>query len=192
MATLKFYYGTMYAGKTTYLCNAYDILTRKKLSPVVLKPIIDDREGEQKGWGYTQSRNGNRVPAYYFSNLKEELYKLDYGSIIVDEAQFMTREDVLWLTKVVDKQDINVLAYGLKTDVNGNLFEGSAALLALADEATEITSLCQIPECTNKAQLHMRFIDGKVDKGGASTAIEKGNVTYKSVCRKCWNKEMSR
>lgn len=192
MATLKFYYGTMYAGKTTYLTNAYNIYTRKGLQPIVIKPAVDTREGEQKGWGFTESRNGNRVPAYYFTNLKEELPKLDYGSVLVDEAQFMTREDVLWLTKVVDKQNINVLAYGLKTDINGNLFEGSSALLSLADESLEIASLCQMPDCTNKAQLHMRFIDGKPDIGGAATAIEKGNVTYKSVCRKCWNKEINK
>lgn len=194
MGKLKYIHGTMFSGKTAQLINAYEIYRRKHLEPIVIKPIIDDREGTQKGWGETSSRLmlDKKVPAYYYQNLQEELPTLKYGSIIVDEAQFMSEEDVRYLTKVMDEKDITVLAYGLKTDSNGHLFEGSKALLAFADEITEMESLCQNPNCTNKAQMHLRYIDGQIDKGTDSVAIEKGNVTYRSVCRPCWSKEKSR
>lgn len=185
---LKYFWGCMFSGKTAQLINTYEMYKHKGLSPVIIKPAIDDREGDIRGWGTTASRlmPDKKVPAYYFTNLREELWKLDYGSIIVDEAQFLSRDDVFFLAEIADKQKINVLTYGLKTDVNGNLFEGSSALLALADETKEMESLCQAPHCTNKAQMHARFVNGKRDKSGKSVAIEKGEVTYMSVCRKHW------
>lgn len=188
MAKLKFYYGVMGAGKTTELIKTYDIYKRKGLDPVVIKPIIDDREGVQKGWGTTSSRLiKNPIPAYYFENAKNEIWKLDYGVILVDEAQFISREDILFLTDIVEKQKIDVIAYGLKTDVNGNLFKGAADLLVFADETKELETICENPNCQNKASMHLRYVDGELDKSGNSVAIEKGNVTYKSVCRPCWN-----
>lgn len=188
MAKLKFYYGVMGAGKTTELIKTYDIYKRKGLDPVVIKPIIDDREGSQKGWGTTSSRLiKNPIPAYYFESAKDEIWKLDYGVILVDEAQFISREDILFLTDIVEKQKIDVIAYSLKTDVNGNLFKGAADLLVFADEIKELETICENPNCQNKASMHLRYIDGELDKSGNSVAIEKGNITYKSVCRPCWN-----
>lgn len=191
-AKLKFYHACMMSGKTAYLVNTFDIYQRKGLSPVVIKPCIDDREGSNDGWGETASRlmPDKKIPAYYFKDLRKELPRLDYGSILVDEAQFMTRDDVEYLAAVVDRQQIPVIAYGLKNDVSGKLFEGSAALLALADEVQEIESVCQNENCQEKAQSHLRFVDGKLDKSGTAVAIEKGNVTYMSVCRQCWRNLM--
>lgn len=194
MAKLKFYYSTMFAGKTTDCIKTYDIYKRKGLNPVVIKPAIDDREGKFNGWGITTSRiTRESIPAFYFTNLKDDLlYNISMDktkAILVDEAQFLAKEDILVLSKLTDQNNIDVICYGLKTDVNGNLFPGAAALLALVDESKEIDNICQMDNCTNKAQLHLRFIDGKVDKSGKSVAIEKGNITYKAVCRKCWNKE---
>ena len=184
---IKFTHATMFAGKTTQLINAYEIYRRKGLDPIVLKPAVDDREGTFNGWGVTKSRLINKeVPAYYFKNLKEELGQLDYGTIMVDEAQFLSKEDVQYLAEVADNQNKNILAYGLKTDINGNLFEGAAAWLALADEVVEMPSLCQEKGCNNKAVAHARYVDGERDISGESVAIEKGNVTYKAVCRKHW------
>lgn len=181
----KFYYGCMGAGKTTEIIKTYDIYRRKGLDPVIIKPAIDTREGNFSGWGTTASRiTKEAVPAYYYTDLKKELFYLNYGSILVDEAQFMSREDVHFLALVADKQQVPVLTYGLKTDVNGNLFEGSAALLALVDETKELESLCQIDHCQNKAIGHARFVNGVRDTSGASVVIEKGNVTYLAVCRK--------
>ena len=184
---IRFLYSTMFAGKTTDCLKAYDIYRRKGLNPIILKPVVDDREGSFKGWGWTQSRiTRDRQPAYYYTDLQKELPQLDYGCIMVDEAQFLSRDDVLYLADVVDSKNIPMLAYGLKTDVNGNLFEGAAALLAVADECQELTTLCQMPNCMNPSQVHLRYIDGQVDTSKEAGAIEKGNVTYRAVCRKCW------
>ena len=90
------------------------------------------------------------------------------------------------LSEIVDKWDIPVICYGLKTDVNGNLFEGAAKLIAIADSIKELKHICN---CGNKAIMHIRYVDGKVDTSSQSIAIEKaGKITYDSVCRKCWKK----
>lgn len=188
---LKFTTACMFAGKTAQLINTYEIYKHKGLNPIVIKPVIDDREGSFKGWGTTSSRlmPDHPIPAYYFTDLKKELPELDCGMILVDEAQFLTRADVRELAKVVDAKNIEIHAYGLKTDVNGDLFEGSAALLALADNVYEMESLCQIKDCTNKAQMHLRYVNGIVDRSGQSVAVEKGDITYKAVCRHHWRNE---
>ena len=187
MAKLKFYYGVMGAGKTTELLKTYDIYSRKGLNPLIIKPNIDDREGAFKGWGFTSSRLiPEKTKAYYFSDLKTELPSLNYGTLFVDEAQFMTKEDILFLSTIIHTQNIDVLAYGLKTDVNGNLFPGAAALLAIADETRELETLCEMDNCQNKAVAHLRYIDGKLDNSNEAIAIEKNKVTYKSVCNYHW------
>ena len=186
---LKFYYGVMGAGKTTELIKTYEIYKRKGMNPVVIKPCLDNREGEQSGWGITSSRlTKDSVPAYYFKNLQDELPKLDYDVLLVDEAQFLSNDDVIFLSEITDRKGIDVLSYGLKTDINGNLFSGAASLLAIADETKELEYICDTPLCQHKAVMHLRYINGKIDLGGDSVAIEKGNVTYKSVCRSCWKK----
>ena len=190
MASLIFYYGVMGSGKTTELIKTYEIYKRKGLDPVVIKPSIDNREGTFFGWGITTSRllKYKSIPAYYFKNLKEELKTLNYKTILVDEAQFMTREDVIYLSKLVEQENTNVLAYGLKTDINGHLFSGSEALLTFADKFQELEALCEEPDCYGKAILHNRYINGKLDANSQQVAIEKGNITYKAVCRKHWLK----
>lgn len=188
MASLTFYYGVMGSGKTTELMKTYEIYKRKGLDPIVIKPCIDDREGTYSGWGVTTSRllKDQSIPAYYFKKLRNELWKLDYGTILVDEAQFMTREDVIFLSNIVERQKVNVIAYGLKTDINGHLFSGAEALLTFADKFKELEALCEEPNCYEKAILHNRYIDGKLDISKEQVAIEKGNITYKAVCRKHW------
>lgn len=183
---IKFYYGTMGAGKTTELIKAYDIYKRKKLEPIVIKPSIDDREGKFQGWGTTQSRITKEIiPAFYYTNI-EEIKNLTFNSIFIDEAQFCSKKDVRYLCELVDTKDIPLLAYGLKTDVNGDLFEGAGAWLALADETMELENLCQYPGCNKKAIAHARYINGVKDNSGQSVVIDKGDITYKSVCRKHW------
>lgn len=189
---LKFYYGVMGAGKTTELIKTYEIYKRKGMNPVVIKPCLDNREGEQSGWGITSSRlTKDSVPAYYFKNLQDELPKLNYDILLVDEAQFLSNDDVLFLSEVTDRKGIDVLSYGLKTDINGNLFSGAASLLAISDETKELEYICDTPLCQEKATMHLRYVDGKIDIGGNTIAIEKGDITYKSVCRKCWKKAHS-
>ena len=108
----------------------------------------------------------------------------------MDEAQFLTAEEVLLLKDLSEKGNKKVICYGLKTDVNGNLFEGSAALLSHADNITEIPYLCQEPNCTEKANYHARFIDGFRDKDASAVKIEQGTVTYKALCYKHWRENV--
>ena len=79
-----------------------------------------------------------------------------------------------------------MIAYGLKNDVNGNLFPGAKAFMEFADTIKEIDMICENPHCLNKATHHLRYINGKLDTSNDQVAIEKGDVTYKSVCRKHW------
>lgn len=182
---LKYIYACMSAGKTTELLKTYDQFVRKGLCPVIAKPNVDDREGKVYGWGTTASKIITRpIPAYYFQNI-DEVKKLEFGVLLLDEVQFMNPNEVVKLTEF--KTD--VYAYGLKTDVNANLFPASAKILAIADEIREISMLCQNPDCKNKAVVHSRYIDGKIDKSGKSVVIEKGQISYKSLCFDCWKKE---
>ena len=187
MSKVIFNYGCMGSGKTTSMLTLFDSYKRRKKKPIIIKPYIDNREGTFTGWGITKSRiTKNEEPTYYFQNLKEELDKLSFGVLFVDEAQFLSREDVLILCDVCDTKNVDVICYGLKTDVNGELFEGSKHLLALADEFKEIESLCEIEGCGCKSVAHIRYINGIRDESGTSVAIEQGDVTYKAVCRKHW------
>lgn len=186
---IKFYYGTMGAGKTTELIKTYDIYKRKQLSPVVIKPIIDTREGNFDGWGTTQSRiTKESVPAFYYKDI-QDITKISRQNtaLLIDEAQFCSKKDVEFICNYADDNNITVLAYGLKTDINGNLFEGAEKWLALSDINVELENLCQVKDCTNKAILHKRYINGKPDKNKQSVVIDGiDNVTYLSVCRKHW------
>lgn len=189
MGKLIFTYACMGAGKTTQLLTMFDQYRRKKKKPIIIKPCMDVREGTFTGWGITKSRIAkNEEPTYYYQDLKSELEKLEYGVLFVDEAQFLSREDVITLCDVCDKQNKDVFCFGLKTDVTGNLFEGSKHLLSLADTTYEIQTPCEIEGCNNNAICHIRYINGVRETCGKSVAIETGDVTYKSVCRKHWMK----
>lgn len=187
MGKLTFTYACMGGGKTTQMLTMFDQYKRRKKKPVIIKPCMDIREGVFTGWGITKSRiTKNDEPTYYYRDLKTELENLDFGVLFVDECQFLSREDVLTLCGVCDEKDIDVYCFGLKTDINGNLFEGTKHLLALADRIEEIRTPCEIEGCDCDAVCHIRYIDGKRITEGSPVAIETGNVTYKSVCRKHW------
>lgn len=181
-----FTYSTMGGGKTTDLIKTYDQLIRKGEKVVIAKPMTDVREGEQVGWGFTGSRiTKDKKPAFYFDTIQEVFDKVAFGILILDEVQFMLQSDIEKLSKI--KQD--VLCYGLKTDINGNLFPASAKLLAIAETIKEIPMLCENKGCQNKAIIHSRYIGGRLDKSGISTMIDTGAVSYKSLCLNCWQKE---
>lgn len=192
MGKIIYNYGCMGSGKTSKMLTQFDLYKRRKKKPLIIKPCVDTREtsgNETKfvGWGVTKSRiTKNEEPTYYFDELNNTLSHLDFGVLFVDECQFLTREDVITLCRIADNNNIDVFCYGLKTDVNGELFEGSKHLFALADEFIEIESLCEIENCNCKSVAHVRFINGELDYSGKSVEIEQGNVTYKSVCRKHW------
>ena len=191
MGKLVFNYGCMGSGKTTAMLTKFDSYKRRGKKPVIVKPCIDNREGNFVGWGITKSRiTKYEEPSYYYEDLSSELSKLHFNTLFVDEAQFLTKEDVMVLCKVAEEKE--VICYGLKTDVNGDLFSGAATLLALADEINEIEVPCEIDGCSHKAVTHIRYINGVREKGIVKpVAIETENITYKSVCRHHWMNEES-
>lgn len=183
---IKFIYGTMNAGKTTQLVKMYELLSKKGEKVLVIKPSIDDREGTFNGWGTTKSKKYDKeIPVFYYKNILKALQK-DKTVLLIDEAQFMQKQDVLYTVVYAESMGLNVYAYGLKTDVNGNLFEGSAAWLAMADEVKEIKHICEICGCNEKANYHNRYINGLRDTNKKSIEIDKGNISYKAVCYKHW------
>ena len=187
MSKVIFNYGCMGSGKTSKLLTKFNTYKRRNKNPLIIKPCLDDREGNFIGWGVTKSRiTKYEAPTVYFKDLEKEIEKLEFGVLFVDEVQFLNRNDILTLCRIADEKDIDVFCYGLKTDVSGNLFEGSKHLLALADEIKEIETLCEIENCSCNAVCHIRYINGKRDYSNKSIAIEKDNITYKSVCRKHW------
>ena len=193
MAKLKFYYGTMGAGKTTEALKTFEIYRRKGRNPLIIKPATDDRDGKFSGWGVIKSRLIPETrPCYYVQEIMEQVYRNPpqaTGIIIEDEVQFYIANDIVSVASIADYKDIDVICYGLKTDCRGKLFEGSAQLLAIADELKELDNLCDI--CGQaKPVMHLRYTNGEIDYEPESIKVEKGNVKYKSVCRKCFSKEI--
>lgn len=187
MAKLHFYYSAMNAGKTTTLLQSSYNYNERGLSTLLLKPKIDDRDGEK-----ISSRIGLTSCAvlfdaefnfqHYLSNLKEK-----YACILIDEAQFLTKAQVWQLTRIVDEMNIPILCYGLRSDFRGDPFEGSIHLLALADSLIEIKTICH---CGRKATMNMRVdANGTPVKEGAQIEIG-GNDRYIAICRKHFNEEL--
>ncbi len=184
MAKFYFYYSAMNAGKSTTLLQSSYNYNERGMNPLVLTPQLDNRSGE----GKVASRIGLNADATTFvqsDNLLDRIKELHKASsvhcVLVDEAQFLTKQQVRQLSDVVDELDIPVLAYGLRTDFQGNLFEGSENLLAWADSLTEIKTICH---CGRKATMVLRLgEDGQPLRDGAQVKIG-GNETYMSVCRR--------
>ena len=184
MAKFYFYYSTMNAGKSTTLLQSSYNYRERGMNPLVLTPQLDNRFGE----GKVASRIGLNAEAVTFTQSDNLLDRISAAHratplhcVLVDEAQFLTRQQVRQLSDVVDDLDIPVLAYGLRTDFQGNLFEGSQNLLAWADSLTEIKTICH---CGRKATMVLRLgEDGKPVRDGAQVKIG-GNETYQSVCRR--------
>ena len=141
----------------------------------------------QNGFGPIKSLilTGKHQALYIDSVSPEALHGIDFNILLVDEVQFFKPADIVALSDIADTQHIPVVCYGLKTDANGHLFDGSAKLLAIADSIKEIKCICP---CGAKATMHVRYVDGRVDTNPKPYAIEKGNTTYESVCRKCYKR----
>jgi thymidine kinase len=184
MAKLYFYYSSMNAGKSTVLLQSSYNYRERGMHTLLFAPAVDDRAGI----GRIQSRIGLSGEGRAFApadNLLErvrtEHTAQPLACVLVDEAQFLSRAQARQLSDVVDTLDIPVLCYGLRTDFQGNLFEGSAALLAWADTLTEIKTICH---CGRKATMVLR-VDGtgRVVREGVQIEIG-GNEAYVSVCRR--------
>ncbi len=184
MAQLYFYYSAMNAGKSTVLLQSAYNYRERGMRTLEFKPRFDDRDGEE----IIASRIGLKAPALAFDESDDLLavtsaeHERDpISCVLVDEAQFLNEAQALQLTEICDRLDIPVLAYGLRTDFQGNLFEGSRRLLAWADNMVEIKTICH---CGSKATMVLRIDeDGRVVGEGDQIEIG-GNDRYVSVCRR--------
>jgi thymidine kinase len=184
VAKLYFYYGSMNAGKSTVLLQAAFNYRERGMQTMLYTAAAHDRAG----YGVIGSRIGLQAEAGTFDEdtpirleVEAELKKREVDCVLVDEAQSLTREQVLELASVCDELNIPVLAYGLRSDFQGNLFEGSGALLALADSLVEMKAIC---ECGRKATMNLRVDeDGNAVRQGEQTEIG-GNDRYVAVCRR--------
>lgn len=190
MAQLYFYYSTMNAGKSTSLLQSSYNYRERGMNSLVMTPAIDDRAGV----GKVASRMGIETDAQTFSAednlaelIAEQHRQQQQHCILIDEAQFLTKAQVKQLTYVVDKLNIPVLCYGIRTDFQGELFSGSHYLLAWADKLVELKTICH---CGRKANMVLR-LDGQGHpvKEGAQVEIG-GNESYQSVCRKHFREQL--
>lgn len=185
MASLYFYYSSMDSGKSTYLLQSAHNYRSAGKRVLLLTPFIDDRFGQ----GKITSRIGLQSDALAISDSDnlfdcagDEHESKRLSCIMVDEAQFLTRTQVWQLSDVVDRLKIPVLCFGLRTDAFGQPFPGSQALLAIADELTELKSICK--KCEKKANMVLRLDErGQPVSSGSQVQIG-GNDSYLSVCRK--------
>ncbi|TYR30015.1 thymidine kinase [Mesorhizobium microcysteis] len=192
MAKLYFSYSAMNAGKSTLLLQASYNYRERGMATMLFTAALDDRAGK----GRIASRIGLSAESEMFK-AEDDLYqrvrdRLEAGllhCVFVDEAQFLTEEQVWQLARVADRLGVPVMCYGLRTDFQGKLFPGSEALLALADDLREIRTLCR---CGRKASMVVRLgADGKVVRQGAQVEIG-GEDKYVSLCRRHWEEEMGR
>ena len=184
MAKLYFYYSAMNAGKTTTLLQSAYNYYERGMDTLILKPSLDDRHNTN----VVRSRIGLETNAVSFNACDDLLeltesrnQKSTLNCLLLDEAQFLTKSQVFELGEIVDKLKIPVLAYGLRTDFKGELFEGSLHLLAWSDELIEIKTVCH---CGKKAIMVLRLDENGVPLNSGEQILIGGNENYVSVCRK--------
>ena len=184
MAKLYFNYSSMNAGKSTMLLQANHNYIERGMKPRIYTSDLDNRFGN----GEIVSRIGLKSKSNIFTS-KTDIYKdisnvsthSNVDCVLIDEAQFLTQNQVIQLGKIVDELNIPVLTFGIRTDFQGNLFEGSKYLLAWADNLKEIKTVCH---CGRKATMVLRLNDrGEVLSDGTQIEIG-GEEKYVSVCRK--------
>jgi len=184
MAKLYFNYSSMNAGKSTMLLQANHNYLERGMKPQIYTSDLDNRFGK----GEIVSRIGLKSKSNIF-NIKTDIYeeiltfrdKDEVDCVLIDEAQFLTKNQVFQLGQIVDELNIPVLAFGIRTDFQGNLFEGSKFLLAWADNLKEIKTVCH---CGRKATMVLRLNEeGLIVTDGSQIEIG-GEEKYVSVCRK--------
>ena len=177
MAKLYFRYGAMGSSKTANAIMVQYNYAERGQRVLMVKPQLDNRDGERT----VLSRCGLSTECVFM----EELPGIDvrqYDCVIVDEAQFLTKEQVQQLVHIVDELNVPVICYGLRADFQGNFFEGSLWLMAWADSIEEVKTICW---CGRKATCNARVMDGRVIKEGDQILLG-GNSQYVSLCRKHW------
>jgi len=184
MAKLYFNYSSMNAGKSTMLLQANHNYQERGMSTIIYTSSVDDRYGKKE----IVSRIGLKAESNIFSsdtNIYKEVISFNKDKrvdcVLIDEAQFLSKDQVAQLGQIVDDLDIPVLTFGIRTDFKGNLFEGSEYLLAWADNLKEIKTVCH---CGRKATMVLRLDEnGNVLETGDQIEIG-GNEKYVSICRK--------
>ena len=184
MAKLYFNYSSMNAGKSTMLLQANHNYQERGMNTIIYTSSVDDRYGKKE----IVSRIGLKAESNIFSsdtNIYEEVISFNKDKkvdcVLIDEAQFLSKDQVAQLGQIVDDLEIPVLTFGIRTDFKGNLFEGSEYLLAWADNLKEIKTVCH---CGRKATMVLRLDkNGNVLETGDQIEIG-GNEKYVSICRK--------
>ena len=186
MAKLYFNYSTMNAGKSTVLLQASHNYRERGMQTYLMTAAVDGRAGAGRiasRIGISEQADTFRPDDDVFTMIQQRLQDGPVACVFVDEAQFLSDEQVWQLARAVDDLRVPVLAYGLRVDFQGKLFPGSAALLALADEMREVRTICK---CGRKATMVIRQDEnGQAITEGAQVQIG-GNETYVSLCRKHW------
>ncbi|MGB0372809.1 MAG: thymidine kinase [Opitutales bacterium] len=190
MAQVYFYYSAMNAGKSTSLLQSSYNYQERGMNTLLLTPAIDKRSGTAN----IASRIGLSVEAIVFENatdlralIRQRHVAKPIHCVLIDEAQFLSREQVEQLCDAADQDNIPVLCYGLRTDFQGKLFDGSAALLGWADNLIELKTICH---CGSKATMNLRTdSDGRPIRDGAQIEIG-GNERYVALCRKHYREAM--
>lgn len=184
MAQLVFNYGVMSSGKTIEILKVAHNYEAQGRHIALMTSSLDNRSGR----GVIASRIGLKRPAKTIDNdldlfvyIKRKIKLVgDVACVLIDEAQFMTKRQVLQCAKIVDELHVPVLTFGLKNDFQNNLFEGSQYLLLYADKLIEIKTICVF--CTNKATMNLRIHNGQPVYEGDQVQIG-GNESYYPVCR---------
>lgn len=184
MAQLVFNYGVMSSGKTIEILKVAHNYEAQGRHIALMTSSLDNRSGR----GVIASRIGLKRPAKTIDNdldlfvyIKRKIKLVgDVACVLIDEAQFMTKRQVLQCAKIVDELHVPVLTFGLKNDFQNNLFEGSQYLLLYADKLIEIKTICAF--CTNKATMNLRIHNGQPVYEGDQVQIG-GNESYYPVCR---------
>lgn len=186
MSQLYFHYASMNAGKSAFLLTSANNYKERGMGTLVMKPSVDDRDSSSEivsRIGLRQEANIIRPGMDLLEFFKWAQSQRDIHCVLIDEAQFLESEQVFQLCKIVDLYNTPVMCYGLRTDFKGALFEGSKALLAVADKLVELKGVCH---CGRKATMVARVRpDGSAVTEGAQIEIG-GNDSYVSLCRKHW------
>jgi thymidine kinase len=189
VAKLYFSYAAMNAGKSTILLQAAYNYRERGMDVLLLTSALykDDAAGHiSSRIGISADATLYKVESDLFALVRDRLAEHRIDAVFVDEAQFLTKEQVWQLARVADHLNVPVLAYGLRTDFRGELFEGSATLLAIADSIREVRTIC---ECGRKATMVVRLgPDGRALTEGDQVSI--GKSTYVSLCRRHWEEKM--
>jgi thymidine kinase len=186
MAKLYFHYSTMNAGKSTALLQASYNYREGGMQTYLVTARLDNRAGAARiasRIGIAEEADTFGADEDLFAKIAARLAQGPVACIFFDEAQFLSRDQVWQLARVVDDLGVPVMAYGLRVDFQGNLFPGSAALLAWADEMREVRTICH---CGKKATMVIRRgPDGRALRDGEQVQVG-GNETYLSLCRRHW------